>query len=363
MSDEELEMFTGLNISFYRPTEGLSMGGAGRLGAAADLPQSVNWYENGNVTETKAQGSCGSCWAFAAVASLESHYAIKTGTLKTLSEQQLLDCTYSDYGYDGCQGGWMGDAFKQIRNKLGNRLATSETYGYTGKGGSECVTNIFTKRGTKVVNALVAANLAVTSYTQVEFNDNEKEAPFEKNLARAVSIGPVTVAIEVVNAMYTYGQGVYDEKNCKNQVNHAVTVVGYDSDVFVIKNSWGSGWGEKGYIKFDRKISNQCFIGEYPEYPNLKLTGEEEDNSEDENPCEPNPCQNRGKCQKIKEDGVSTYKCKCNKKFIGSQCQDKVATCKDKSRRCPTNKNDDRCLARRKFYNKKCKLSCGFCYL
>ena len=103
----------------------------------------------------------------------------------------------------------MGDAFKQIRNKLGNRsdifkfvfsgnviliwraacvifsvhnycftllitrLATSETYGYTGKGGSECVTKIFTKRGSGVVNALVAANLAVTSYTQVQFNDNE----------------------------------------------------------------------------------------------------------------------------------------------------------------------------------------------
>ena len=64
------------------------------------------------------------------------------------------------------------------------------------------------------------------------------------------------------------------------QVNHAVTVVGYDSKVFVIKNSWGSAWGEKGYINFDRKISNQCFIGQYPEYPNLVLTGEDEDNSE-----------------------------------------------------------------------------------
>ena len=59
-----------------------------------------------------------------------------------------------------------------------------------------------------------------------------------------------------------------------------MTVVGYGSDVYVIKNNWGSGWGKKGYIKFDRKISNQCFIGEYPEYPNLQLTGEEEDNSE-----------------------------------------------------------------------------------
>ena len=65
------------------------------------------------------------------------------------------------------------------------------------------------------------------------------------------------------------------------QVNHAVTVVGYDSEVFVIKNSWGSAWGEKGYIRFDRKISNQCFIGQFPEYPNLVLTGEEEeDNSQ-----------------------------------------------------------------------------------
>ena len=47
---------------------------------------------------------------------------LSAGTLKMISEQQVLDCTYIDYGFDGCQGGWMGDAFKQIREKLGNRL-------------------------------------------------------------------------------------------------------------------------------------------------------------------------------------------------------------------------------------------------
>ena len=168
----------GLNISLYRPDDGLSVGGPAILGSSSEIPSSIDWKDKGHVTETKAQGTCGSCWAFAAVAALESRYAIESefvyahsessrlkpsqifkvvsresyflqsifheclrhqcyrlyainfkssrkhysaGTLKMISEQQVLDCTYIDYGFDGCQGGWMGDAFKQIRTKLGNK--------------------------------------------------------------------------------------------------------------------------------------------------------------------------------------------------------------------------------------------------
>ena len=89
----------------------------------------------------------------------------------------------------------------------------------------------------------------------------------------------ITLSLELLQSTVGKNFNLPLDNATNFQVNHAVTVVGYDTKVFVIKNSWGSAWGEKGYINFDRKISNQCFIGQYPEYPNLVLTGEEEDSS------------------------------------------------------------------------------------
>jgi C1A family cysteine protease len=70
------------------------------------LPSLVDWRTKGAVTPVKDQGFCGCCWAFTAVAALESQYFIKYGTLKNLSEQQLVDCS-DNYGNNRCLGGWM----------------------------------------------------------------------------------------------------------------------------------------------------------------------------------------------------------------------------------------------------------------
>lgn len=74
-----------------------------------NLPESVNWIDQGVVSEIKNQGQCGSCWSFSATTCMESMHAIKTGELLDLSEQQYVDCVKKS---SGCNGGWMGYAFE-----------------------------------------------------------------------------------------------------------------------------------------------------------------------------------------------------------------------------------------------------------
>ncbi|KAJ8984233.1 hypothetical protein NQ317_007465 [Molorchus minor] len=204
------------------------------------LPSEVNWVTQGVVTPVKNQGNCGSCWAFASTGSMEGAYAISTGRLVSLSEQNLVDCSTS-YGNAGCDGGVMDYAFIYVRD---NGIEAESDYPYTGTDG-RCSYD-----SSKSV-------LKVNSWYDIPQGD-------ESALQDAVAnTGPVAVALNA-DGYDLYAGGIYDDSSCSTEVNHGVLVAGYGTEsgteYWLVKNSWGADFGENGYIRHARNKNSQCGI-------------------------------------------------------------------------------------------------------
>merc|ERR1711915_73651 len=221
------------------------------------VPEKVDWREEGYVTGVKNQGQCGSCWAFSATGALEGAHFAKTKQLVSLSEQNLVDCS-SRWGNHGCNGGLMDFAFKYIKDNKG--IDTEESYPYTAKQGHKC---LFNKEN-------IGATL--TSWTDVKSRS-------EEDLEAAVAtVGPVSVAIDAGHRGFQmYKSGVYHELLCSStRMNHGVLAVGYGSiknwlgkedKYWIVKNSWGTSWGNKGYINMAKEASNMCGIATAASFP------------------------------------------------------------------------------------------------
>jgi len=191
----------------------------------------VNWVNKGAVTGIKNQGQCGSCWSFSATGSMEGEKFIKTGTLTSLSEQNLIDCSTRE-GNMGCNGGLMDDAFKYVISNRG--IDTESSYPYQATGPNACKFN--------------AANIGdtISSYKDVTRGS-------ESALQTAVNQQPISVAIDAGhNSFQLYKSGVYYEPACSaSQLDHGDLAVGYGTynsgkAYWLVKNSWGTGWGSQG---------------------------------------------------------------------------------------------------------------------
>ncbi|KAG4967929.1 hypothetical protein JHK87_033580 [Glycine soja] len=209
-----------------------------------DIPWAVDWRQKGDATSIKDQGQC-------AVAATEGIYQITTGNLVSLSEKELVDCDSVDHG---CDGGLMEHGFEFIIKNGG--ISSEANYPYTAVNGT-CDTNKEASPGAQI-----------KGYETVPVN-------CEEELQKAVANQPVSVSIDAGGSAFQfYSSGVFTGQ-CGTQLDHGVTAVGYGStddgiQYWIVKNSWGTQWGEEGYIRMLRGIDAQeglCGIAMDASYP------------------------------------------------------------------------------------------------
>jgi C1A family cysteine protease len=231
--------------------------------SSISLPTSVDWVNAGAVTPVKNQGQCGSCWSFSTTGALEGAFFIKTGSLDSFSEQQLVDCdNRKNGGTDmGCNGGLMDSAFSWIKKNGG--LCTETEYPYT--------SGTTQTGGTCETTCSIVKNSGVTGFVDVPPNSDDA-------MMSALAKQPVSIAIEADQKNFQlYKSGVFTD-SCGTSLDHGVLVVGYGTmsgnDFYRVKNSWGETWGDGGYIYMGRGSQynagkGQCGMLMQASYPQL----------------------------------------------------------------------------------------------
>lgn len=230
-------------------------------GMAGDLPKvgshvhsgkpavsSIDWTTKNAVTPVKNQQQCGSCWAFSSTGGTEGQWAIATGQLVSLSEQQLVDCSKQN---SGCNGGLMDYAFSFYEKTT---IATEDSYPYTARDGS-CKSNYDT----------AIPEGGVTGFVDINSENDLLDA--------VTNVGPISVAIEADQMSFQgYSSGVLTG-NCGTSLDHGVLAVGFGTEsgtpYWKVKNSWGASWGMNGYVLIERGV-DKCGIAQGPpSYPKV----------------------------------------------------------------------------------------------
>ena len=212
---------------------------------ASSAGQSVNWVTNGAVTGVKDQGNCGGCWSFSSTGNIEGQWFIAKKSLVSLSEQELISC---DNLNSGCNGGLEYSSWKWLITKQAGQIMTESSYPYKSGSGNVPACSLTGK----------AVGAKITSYKNL--------AAKEQTVADFMLLGgPVSVGVDATSWI-SYTSGILT--NCISKaMDHSVLAVGFDDKstppYWIVKNSWGSTWGEQGYIRI-AKGSNQCLIANDP---------------------------------------------------------------------------------------------------
>ncbi|KAK0042778.1 cathepsin O [Biomphalaria pfeifferi] len=228
-ADLSPEEFKAKYLSTYKPTKGLRKNLSDlKFVKFQDLPTKKDWRDSGVVNPVMDQGSCGACWAFSVVETVESMYGIqKNASAPSLSVQELIDC---DKNNSGCEGGSIKGACDW---SLENGLVWSDQYPLTDKTGS-C---------RNLSSSLPRVHLKACENNQYTSDENQL-------LQLLAFHGPIAVAIDATT-WHNYIGGII-QFHCYNNLNHAVQIVGYnlegDVPYYIIRNSWGTNFGDQGYI-------------------------------------------------------------------------------------------------------------------
>ena len=204
----------------------------------------IDWRTTGRVTYVKDQGDCGACFAFASTAVLEFWEGEHP---KSLSAQNTMDCTSgTDRPNVGCDGGLMEYVFDYAKK---HPIVLRQDFP-------------FKKKQNRCPRHHLTSNVAVQEYRVLMIDDNPKAEQQLEHLLH--EYGPVSVGIDS-SKMSNYNGGIFPASECTNDIDHAVTIVGYTEDAWIIKNSWGKYWGEEGYLRLERG-KNACGVAEYIVY-------------------------------------------------------------------------------------------------
>jgi cathepsin L len=222
-----------------------------KKGAKDGYPLEWDWNSKGKIQIVKYQGTCGSCWSFGAIAAQESMYAVYFNQLFNLSEQNLVDCDFFDYGFDG---GDFFSAWYYVQYAQEGNFVTQDSYHYTS-----------VKETCKYEQAEKSIVMLVAGYLAQNTEEDLLGVIYENN--------PFACAIDASHDSFQlYQSGIYYNPGCSSDIpglDHAVLTVGWGSDkesgkdYWIVKNSWSEDWVEKGYIRMSRNRDNNCGIAIY----------------------------------------------------------------------------------------------------